>query len=332
MARNKNQKLKILYLMQMLLRETDDEHGLTMAEIIDRLDELGIKAERKSVYDDMDALRKFGLDIINLKGSRAEYHIGNRDLEHAELTMLIDAVQSSKFLTERKSAALINKLKSLVSVHEAKQFDRRIFVAGRVKMQNESVLYNVDAIQRAIQSRRKLSFLYYDYDFEKKQVARKDGGRYTVNPVSLVYIDEFYYLVTYHDRYDDLVNYRADRMKKIEILGEPSSRMPKARHFDISEYCRRSFSMFGGEDIRVQLAFHRVLANAIIDRFGKDVRIEKIKGDDEYARAHVTIARSAPFFGWITQFGNMVEIEAPANLREEYAEFLEGILDTYYEP
>jgi predicted DNA-binding transcriptional regulator YafY len=328
MAKNPNQKLKILYIMRMLMRETDEAHGLTMADIIDRLDEHGIKAERKSIYDDIALLCDFGLDIIKRKTSSTEYYIGSRDFEHTELTLLIDAVQSSKFLTEKKSAGLIRKLGALTSVHEATKHDKQVYVAGRVKMQNESIFYNVDAIQRALSSKRKISVLYYDYDLSKKKIVRKDGGRYTVNPVGLTYIDEYYYLVTYSEEHGDFANYRADRMMGIDVLDEPAARIPKTMHFNISEYCRHSFSMFSGEDVHVQLVFHKSLMNAIIDRFGKDVQVEKI--DDDFGRAHVVVSTSGPFFGWLTQFGNQIAIDAPDDLRDEYAEFLENILEQYY--
>jgi predicted DNA-binding transcriptional regulator YafY len=194
-------------------------------------------------------------------------------------------------------------------------------------MQNESVLYNVDAIQRALNSKLKISFLYYDYDFSKKKVARKEGERYIVNPIGLTYTDEFYYLVTYTEKYDNFTNYRVDRMMKLDILDEPAVRAPGPGKFDMAEYCRHSFGMFGGEDIRVRLVFHRLLMNAMVDRFGKDVRVEQI--DDDHARAYVAISTSEPFFGWITQFGDFITIESPDSLREEYAEFLENILECY---
>jgi predicted DNA-binding transcriptional regulator YafY len=269
--------------MQMLMEETDDEHGLTMADIIDRLDERGISAERKSVYSDIALLREFGLDIITRGGGKAEYFIGSREFEHPEITLLIDAVQSSKFLTERKSAQLIDKLKTLVSVHDARNYDRQVYVAGRVKMQNESVFYNVDAIQRALNAKRKISFKYYDYDFSKKKVARKDGSDYIVNPMGLTYVDEYYYLVAYTEKHDNFTSYRVDRMMKLAILEEPSVRAPERGRFNMREYCQRSFGMFGGEDIMVELTFHRALMNVMVDRFGKDVRVERI--DAEFLEA-----------------------------------------------
>ena len=327
MAKNPNQKLKILYIMQMLMQETDDEHGLSMAQIISKLESYGIKAERKSIYDDLTLLREFGLDVITRKGRTTEYFIGSRDFEFPELTLLVDAVQSSKFLTEKKSNMLIKKLESLASVHEAKLLKRQVYVAGRIKMQNESIFYNVDAIQHAIIYKRMVSFKYYDYDIEKKKTARRDGHIYKVTPVGLVYIDEYYYLVTYSEKYGGFANYRVDRMDGIEIMDDRGDRVPSSANFNLSEYCQRKISMFGGEDTRVQLVFDKSLMNPIIDRFGKDVRVEKI--DDDTARAYIAIASSGPFFGWLTQFGDKIKIDHPEDLKQEFLTFLKKIQKVY---
>ena len=327
MAKNPNQKLKLLYLMQIFTSETDEDHGLTMADIINRLEMEGIRAERKSVYDDIALLRRFGLDVISRKTNTTEYYIGSRDFEYPELTLLVDAVQSSKFLTEKKSKALIEKLETLTSLYEAKLLHKHVYVAGRVKMQNESIYYNVDAIQHALHEKKKIRFKYYDYDISKDKVARKGGDFYYVSPVGLTYIDEYYYLITYYLKHDDFVNYRVDRMTNIEVLAEPADRIPHTTRFDLAEYCRRKFSMFGGEDTRVQLEFDKSLMNPIIDKFGKDVRVEKV--DDTTARAYVAIAKSSVFFGWLTQFGNDIKIVSPTNLAEEYKVFLKKIIKQY---
>jgi len=313
--------------MQMLIQETDEEHGLTMSGIIGRLESYGVKAERKSIYDDLYLLREFGLDIVTRKGQTTEYYIGSRDFEFPELTLLVDAVQSSKFLTEKKSNALIKKLESLASIHEAKLLKRQVYVAGRIKMQNESIFYNVDAIQHAIIWKRMIAFKYYDYDIEKKKVARREGHIYKVTPVGLVYIDEYYYLVTWSEKYGGFANYRVDRMVGIEILEEYGDRIPSSANFNLSEYCQRKISMFGGEDTRVQLVFDKTLMNPVIDRFGKDVRTEII--NDDTARAYIAIASSGPFFGWLTQFGDKIKIDHPESLKQDYLDFLKKIQKNY---
>ena len=327
MAKNPNQKLKLLFLMKIFTKETDEDHGLTMAEIISRLDAEGISAERKSIYDDIALLREFGLDIIIRKTNTTEYYIGSREFEYPELTLLVDAVQSSKFLTEKKSRALIEKLETLTSIHEAKLLNKQVYVAGRVKMKNESIYYNVDAIQHALHLKKKIRFHYFEYDIEKNKAARKGGEYYYVSPVGLTYIDEYYYLITFSIKHNDFVNYRVDRMMNIEVLDEPADRIPSTTRFDMAEYCQRKFSMFGGEDTRVQLEFDKSLMNPVIDRFGKDVRVEKL--DDNTARAYVAIAKSIVFFGWISQFGDQMKIVSPDSLAQEYKEYLKKIVKQY---
>jgi len=327
MAKNPNQKLKILYLMKIFTEETDEKHGLTMPEIIRRLDAEGIKAERKSIYDDIEQLRDFGVDVITDKGRTTVYYIGTRDFEFQELTLLVDAVQSSKFLTAKKSNALVKKLEKLMSVHEAKLLKRPFYVMDRVKMETESIFYSVDKIQRALSAKTMIDFNYYDYNLDKQKVARRDGHRYEVTPVGLAYVDEYYYLVTYSAKHEGFANYRVDRMDGIRILDKPGDRVPRSENFDLSEYCRHMISMFGGEDIRVQLVFDMSLMNPLIDRFGKDVRVEEI--DDKTARAYIAVASSGPFFGWLTQFGDLIRIDSPDSLKEEYLGFLKKIQRSY---
>jgi predicted DNA-binding transcriptional regulator YafY len=194
-------------------------------------------------------------------------------------------------------------------------------------MQNESIFYNVDAIQRALIGKRIITFKYFDYDVEKKQVARRDGHIYKVTPVGLVYVDEYYYLVTYSEKYGGFANYRVDRMAGIEILDEACLRIPAGANFNLMEYCQRKISMFGGEETRAQLVLDNSLMNPLIDRFGKDVRVEK--EDEDTARAYVAITSSGPFFGWLTQFGGQIRIDHPESLKKEYLDFLEKIYMRY---
>lgn len=221
MAKQKNQKLKIPYIAQMLMQETDDEHGLTMAQIVERLAEKGISAERKSIYGDLDALREFGLDIITRQGATTEYAIGQRRFEFPELLLLVDAVQSSRFLTEKKSAVLVSRIKELASRYQGEQLSKRMHVEGRIKMQNESIYYNVDAIQKAIRLKCKIGFQYFDYDAEARRQLRHEGRMYVETPVCLVYSAEYYYLIAFNDEHDDFVRYRVDRMLAIRVLGAP---------------------------------------------------------------------------------------------------------------
>jgi predicted DNA-binding transcriptional regulator YafY len=194
-------------------------------------------------------------------------------------------------------------------------------------MQNESIYYNLDALQRALAKRRKVAFHYFDYDFNKRGVLRKAGKLYHASPAGLVYVEENYYLVAYYERHDALVHYRVDRMRDIEVLDERAVRIPAERNFDIAEYAHRSFKMFNGEAVRAELHIGRSLINSLIDRFGKGVVF--VPQDDETALVIVTVAKSNTFFGWLAQFGDQIKIEKPGSLADEYREYLRGILAVY---
>lgn len=216
------QKLKLLYLMRMLEEETDAERGLTMAQIIGKLEALGISAERKSIYRDIEALREFGVDVRTYQRAPVEYAVEHRAFAFAELQLLVDAVQSSRFLTQRKSDALVEGVKQLASRRQRALLDKRVHVEGRIKMQNESVFGSVDRIQEAIALKRRISFVYFKYDAAKRKALQHNGERYIETPVQLVYAEGYYYLVVFNEKHDDFANYRVDRMDRIEVLDEPA--------------------------------------------------------------------------------------------------------------
>ena len=333
MARRSNQKLKILYVRQMLLDETDDDHGLTMAEIIERLAERGVSAERKAIYRDLDSLRCYGMDIIKRPRAESgvtEYAVGKRDFEFPELLLLVDAVQSSRFLTERKSLALVNHIGTLTSRYQADMLVGRVHVEGRIKMQNESIYYNVNDIQHAIAQKRKITFRYLSYDVDKNAVLRKDGKLYRENPLCLVYRDDFYYLVTYNDRHESFLKYRVDRMRSIKVVDEPVTRNAVVAAFDVDEYVAQSFSMYNGEARMIELLVDPELAGPIIDRFGKDVQMSR--AEDGRARVNVKVLVSGTFFGWLTQFGTRAQIVSPKDVAAQYQDYLADIVQMYRQP
>jgi predicted DNA-binding transcriptional regulator YafY len=311
----------------MLLNETDDEHGLTIPQMIQRLEQLGIKAERKAIYTDLDTLRDFGHDIIVRRGTRTEYAIGKRQFELAELLLLSDAVQSSRSLTERKSKALIEKLQELTSVYNKQQLIKRMHVEGRIKMQNESIYYNIDHIQEAIRRKLKIAFTYFEYGIDKQEVLRREGRQYCENPIDLVYKDEYYYLITYNDDHDSFLRYRVDRMRSINLLDQAVTRSERVRSFDVADFTARAFGMFGGDEISAKLRVDASLVGSIIDRFGKGVTLVKI--NDQTVRAEVSILKSGVFFGWLAQFGDKIHIETPKALAREYRDYLSAIVDSY---
>lgn len=322
-----SQKLKLLNLAKMLYERTDESHGLTCPEIIAGLAEAGIEAERKSVYRDLDALRDFGLDIAKLPTYPVSYALVSRTFTAAELMLLTDAVQSSRFLTVRMAHRLTEGLASLGSCHQAAALSKNVHVEGRIKMQNESVFGSVDRIQEAIALKRRISFVYFKYDAAKRKALQHNGERYIETPVQLVYAEGYYYLVVFNEKHDDFANYRVDRMDRIEVLDEPAIKNERIATFDARELESRAFGMYSGEPVAATLLVDEEIMGAVIDRFGKDV--ESVPTGEKQARVYATVMKSPVLFGWLAQFGGRVRIEKPTALAQEYRAYLEDIVAAY---
>lgn len=322
-----NQRLRLLHLARILREETDSERGLTMPQILGRLEEAGCPAERKAVYRDLEALRSFGLDVGALRAKPVQYALLSRDFTLAELRLLMDAVQGSRFLTQSMSDSLSQGVRRLASAGQRELLDKRLHVAGRVKLQSESVLPNVDAIQEAMARHRKVSFRYYRYDEAKRKVMRRGGERYVETPVELVYSDGYYYLVAYNEKHDGFPAYRVDRMAALKVTDEAACRNARIASFDVGELVERAFGMYGGESVLATLLVERQAMDGVIDRFGRGV--ESVPTGDGKARVYVPVVESPAFFGWVSQFGGRVLIEGPASLAESYRRYLRAILDAY---
>ncbi|MBR5798585.1 MAG: WYL domain-containing protein [Lachnospiraceae bacterium] len=328
MAKGTNQKLKLVYLIKILLERTDDTHSLTMPEIIEALAAYDISAERKSIYADLETIRDLGIDIIGeQKGKTFYYHVAGRQFELAELKLLVDAIQSSKFITAKKSNELIKKLEGLASNHEAKQLQRHVFVSGRIKTMNESIYYNVDEIHNAILSNKKIRFQYFQWNVKKEMEMRRDGKFYEISPWALSWDDENYYLIGFDAEADKIKHYRVDKMLKIACMDEPREGRELFEKFDVAVYARKSFSMFGGEEQYVKLLCDNSLAGVIIDRFGKDAMIVPV--DEEHFNANVNVAVSAPFFGWVFALGDKIKIVSPESVREQMKENAKRVYEQY---
>ena len=314
MPKSANQKLKLLYLQKILLEKTDENHLLTVKDIIGELKRYDIEVERKTVYSDIDALIKFGLDVVCKKTKSTGYYIGERDFQLPELKLLADAVASAKFISEKKSQNLLRKLGVLASNHESNQIRRNIMVRNRVKTINEQVYYNVDAVNQAIAAKKQICFKYFDYNLKKERIYRQEGDCYTISPYALFWDDENYYVIAYHKKYDDISNFRIDRMEGVELLRD--SIVPMPANFSVGEYARKTFSMFRGPEERVNLKLKNHLINVILDKFGKDVFIERI--DDDHFQVSITVCVSTSFFGWLFQFGDEAKIIAPKHVVQSY--------------
>ena len=327
MPKSSNQKLKLLYLMQMLLERSDENHPLTVQDMIDELSLHDISAERKSIYADLEALQLFGLDIVQSKGKSTGYYIASRDFELPELKLLVDSVQSSKFITHRKTLSLIKKIEGLASVYDAQLLQRQVYVRNRVKSMNESVYYNVDEISGAISRDRIIRFKYFEFDVNKQRRYRHDGKVYEISPFALMWDDENYYMLGYDPEAGKLKHYRVDKMTNIESAETERSGKELFAGLDMSSYSKQVFGMFTGSEQTVKLRFENRLAGAVIDRFGKEVML--IPDGNEHFTVSADIAVSPQFYAWVFGFGTAVEILAPDSARRELAQLAKSVSRIY---
>lgn len=310
MSRGTNQKFKLSYLSRIMLDKTDDVHSLTMPQIMTELEKYDVTAERKSVYQDFQDMEKLGIEIIKEQiGRETYYHVGARKFELAEVKLLIDAIQSSKFITQTKSRELITKIKKFVSEYQARQLQRQVFINDRVKNMNESVYYNVDDIYTAINVNRKIKFKYYKWSIEKKLVARHNGDWFVVSPWALTWDDENYYLVAYDDLDSKIKHYRVDKMMRLSVEGDMREGKEIFKNFDMAAYSKATFGMYSGKKTRVHIQFPNNMCGVFIDRFGKEVSFRKV--DEDNSSVAVDVAISPQFFGWIFSLGREVKVVGP---------------------
>ena len=326
--KGEKQKLKMLYLVKIFSEETDDHHYLTMPEIIQKLAAYGVNADRKTLYQDFDVLRDFGLDIIAEHEGRSHYYyLGSRDFELPELKLLVDSVQSARFITDKKSSQLIKKLESLVSKYEGSKLHRQVVIAGRVKTMNESIYYNVDKIHEAIASDKQIRFKYFQWNLKKEMELRYDGKWYQASPWSLMWDDEKYYLMVYDSKYGNITHYRVDKMLDIEILDEKREGRKEFEAINIPHYSNMVFGMFGGEEKKVTLEAENGLISVMIDRFGKDIIVAPV--DDEHFQVTVSVAVSNHFFGWIMSLDGYVKVVAPDSVVKQMKDSISKQAELY---
>ncbi len=321
------QKLRPLHVLKALWDKTDEQHCLTTAQILDYLQANGITAERKTVYDDIEQLKLFGYDIETVHGKDGGYKLLSRSFQLSELVLLADAVQSSRFITEKKSAELIDKISSLASRYEAKRIGRQVHVAGRIKNMDETIFYNVDAIHNAISDDKQISFTYFDWNENKEKVERHGGARYIVSPHALCWDDENYYLVAYDAAADAVKHYRVDKMSRISQTDNDRTGKKHTKDFDIGSYTGKLFGMFNGEESYVTLLCKNSRAGVIIDRFGSSVPFRK--PDSEHFELTVKVMLSSHFYTWLMNFGDDIVIKSPAFAVEEFKRTAREALAAY---
>lgn len=335
MAKNPRQKQKLLYLQKILLEKTDENHGLTVSELIDALDAYGITAERKSIYDDLRILENFGLDICAEKSRTVRYYIGERDFQVSELKLLVDAVQSSKFITEKKSFELIKKVESLASENEAKLLQNQVIISNRVKTANETIYYNVDRLHDAISKNRSVTFFYNEWKLklgsvEKLTLERRRGGAlYRVSPWALCWDDENYYLIAFDEKSESIRHYRVDKMEKISVTESERKGREAVKKISIADYAKSTFSMFAGDTQEITLSVDKGLVGVIADRFGKNIFITSDDDNDNNFIVKVNVNISDQFFGWVFALGDKVKITAPENVCERFKLHTEKVARLY---
>lgn len=326
MAKSAGQKLKLLYIIKLLTENTDENHPASTADIIAYLDANGIHSERKSIYDDIEKLCDFGYDIVQVHSRLGGgYYMASREFELAELKLLVDAVQSSRFITSRKSRSLIKKLELLAGKQDAGKLQRQVYVAGRIKTENESIYYNIDNIHRAIQENRQISFQYLDWNLNKELVPRV-GGKRKVSPWALIWREENYYLAAYDSVDGIMKHYRVDKMGHVDVLKDEREGLEQFEMVDPAVYTNLTFGMFSGDEETVTLQFPNRLIGVVLDRFGREADIRPMT--DRVFRIRVRVAVSGQFFGWLAGIGREAVIVSPAAVKEQYQGWLTDIVKT----
>ena len=324
MPKGSNQKFKLYRLAQIMLERTDEDHYISMPETLDALAEYDVTADRKSIYNDLRDLSVLGVDVEGEPiGNRYHYHVVNRSFELPELKLLVDAIQSSKFITEKKSNALIKKLEKLVSKYDAQKLQRQVYVAGRVKTENESIYYSIDAIHRAIQENKQISFVYLDWNLKKQLVPRPNGNK-CVSPWALIWREENYYLAAYDSEDRVIKHYRVDKMGQAEVTDLPREGVEQFSQIDVTSYTNQTFGMFAGEESVVTMEFPVRLTGVVLDRFGRETDIRPMS--EEVFRIRAKVAVSGQFFGWLAGIGQGARIVAPEAVQKRYVQWLSDIL------
>lgn len=327
MPRSFNQKLKILYLMKFLHEKTDREHPVSVKDIIRTMEAYGISVERKTVYDDIETLRTFGMKIGSRRGKPAGFYLEERTFELPELKFLMDAVQSSKFITEKQSAALVRKLEDLASVHEAKKLKSQVFLMPGIKTLNEEIYTNIETIYDAISANRQISFRYYQWTLSRELKPKRGGERYRVSPGKLLWNNDNYYLMGLDESSGIVKHYRVDKMMDVAVEEEKRSGESVFRDFDMGRFSAETFGMFDGKETILKIRFSNELVGVVLDRFGKKAVLQRSDDTHFFLQTHIRV--SGQFFGWLTGLGPGAEIVSPEKVRKEYKSFLTKILKTY---
>ena len=315
-----NSKTRLLYLIKFLYERTDEDHTVTTKDIENYFAELGSVVDRKTVSSDITALQRFGLDIVVSREAQNRYSVGERLFELPELKLLADAVEASKFITAKKSAELVEKLGNLTSRYHSEDLIRHLYIADRVKPENENIYYTVDGIHTAVNQKKQISFRYFEYNVERKKIYKNDGQRYLFSPYGLMWNEDHYYAVGYSDKHGKIVTFRVDRIVELDIMEEAA--VPQPDDFSLPDFAREVFDIYDGTPETVTLYCKNEMMKVILDRFGEAV--ETVPLDEQRFRARAEVSVSRTFFGWLFQFCGDIELVGPENVVEQYRNMLDA--------
>lgn len=326
-------KLKLLYVKDFLDKQSDEEHPVSVEDINEMLLAKEIECERKSIYSDVKTLKEYGMDILSVRQPKTGYCVCSRDFELPELRLLIDAVQAANFITPKKTKELIKKIGTLCSVSQAKMLEKQVYIEKRHKCSNEEIYYNIDIINRAIQSGKRISFIYQkrQLDTAENKVVTEEK-EFSVSPYAMIWSNDHYYLIANNQKYNNLMHTRIDRMKKVEILEERARKFsevsPYKSYFDSADYSGKIFNMFSGDTQTLEMLCDNSMLEEIVDRFGNNALIRT--GDDETRfLVDTKCVISEGLVSWIMQFGGRIEVLEPASLREQVKTRAEEIARMY---
>ena len=328
-----NKRLKLIALLDIFNKKTDDDHSLTAAQLCEELGKVGIDAERKSVYRDIEALISYGFDINKAQNSKHGFYMATREFEFPEVRLLVDAVSSAPFITEKKTNDLIKKLKTLLSDYQAEQISNQIKIKNRIKYKNEEIYYNIDSIHRAIENNKKIKFIYYHRRILNGTASLDNGKEITVSPYALVWSNDKYYLIANNEKYDSVSNFRLDRIKSVKITKEsvrPYEEVTDSdTNFDVSEYLKKSINMFYGEQNTIQLVCKKEFVEILVDKFGTNINL--YNKDENNFLAVINVYLSEGLIEWLIQHGDKVFVLSPESLKKSVLTKIKNINDTYRE-
>ena len=320
-------RIKLLKIWEILCQETDEEHPIESTELIEKLAEMDIHCERKTIYRDIETLIECGYEVMCVRGKKNQYYVLDRSFDLPELHIMLDAVQAASFVTPQKTKQLVDKIADLAGSRKGEVIKRNLVAFNITKNTNEQIYYSVDEIVRAISKKKKIEFKYFDYDANHKKVYRKDGNKYIMNPYSTVLSDDNYYLLGYNDKHKNIMHFRVDRMDNVRMLEDDIVPLDNNNEFDVTKHKREVFGMFTGSEESVRFVVHKSLLDVIFDRFGSDVKLMKYDEENYMFTADVQV--SPIFIGWCCAFGKKVKVVSPTNVVEQVKEYVKNIYEQY---